>query len=107
MSTDASAHGYRYLVAHFLKALQATEDNFIDISESAVPGANTYTIEDHGQSLSNWLFAVYIHTPTIAYFDAIQARVNKEKKWVDVLTSFTRYSLPVVNWDALQPRDTE
>jgi hypothetical protein len=91
----------------FLKVLQTTEDNFVDISESAIPGTNTFTIGENGQSLSNWLFAVYAHTPTIAYFDAIRARVNKEKQWVDTLASFTMYSLPVMNWNALQPRDPE
>lgn len=99
------AHGYCYPVAIFLKVLQTTEDNFVDISESAIPGTNTYRIEENGQSLSDWLFAVYVHTPTIAYFDAIQARVDKERKWVDTLTSFTMYSLPAVNWDTLEPRN--
>ena len=100
MSTDVSADGYPSTL--FLKALQTTEDNFVDISESAVPGTNTYTIEDDGQSLSDWLFAVYVHTPTVAYFDAAQEKVDKAKKWVETLKSFTMYSLPPVDWDALQ-----
>jgi len=79
--------------------LQTTDDKFVDISESAIPGTNTYTIEDNGQSMSNWLFAVYVHSPTIAYFDAAQARVNKAKKWVETLESFATYSLPPVDWD--------
>lgn len=87
--------------------LQTTEDNFIDISESGIPGTNTYTIEDNGQKLSNWLFAVYVHSPTIAYFNAIRTRVEKERKWVDALTSFTMYSLPLMDWDAFQPPDPE
>lgn len=102
-----SARGYLYPVAIFLKAFQTTEDNFIDISESATPGTNTYTIEDNGQILSSWLFAVYAHTPTIAYFDAIRTRVEKQKKWLDTLTSFTTYSLPAINYDALQSPDPE
>ena len=92
-------------VALFLKALQTTDDNFIDISESAIPGTNTYTIEDSGQSLSNWLFAVYVHTPTIAYFNGVRARINKTTKWVETLKSFATYSLPAVNWDTLEPQD--
>ena len=80
--------------------LQTTDDDFIDISESAIPGTNTYTIEDNGQILSNWLFAVYVHTPTVAYFDAVQEMVDKEKRWVNSLTSFTTYSLRRANWDA-------
>lgn len=88
-------------VTIFLKALQTTDDDFIDISESAIPGTNTYTIEGNGQSLSDWLFAVYVHSPTIAYFDALQARVDKEKKWVGALTSFSTYSLPTADWDTL------
>jgi len=103
MSTDVSTNGY--FVAILLEALQTTDDNFVDISESAIPGMNTYTIEDNGRSLSNWLFAVYVHTPTIAYFDAVEARVDKAKKWVETLKSFTAYSLPAVDWDALQPQD--
>lgn len=91
-----------YSIALFLKTLQTTEDNFVDISESAVPGTNSYTIEDNGQSLSSWLFAIYVHTPSVAYFDAVQTRVDKAKKWVETLTSFTTYSLPPVDWDALQ-----
>jgi hypothetical protein len=94
-----------YSVALFLKALQTTDDNFVDISESAIPGMNVYTIEDSGKSLSNWLFAVYVHTPTVAYFDAVQARLDKAKKWVETLTSFTTYSLAPVDWDALGSPD--
>ena len=100
MSTHLSTNGCPATI--FLKASQTTDDNFIDISDSAIPGVNTYTIEDCGQSLSNWLFAVYAHTPTIAYFNAIRSRVDKEKKWVDSLTSFTRYSLPAVSWTTPQ-----
>ena len=71
-------------VAPFLEALQVTtDDNFIHISESAIPDTNTYTIENSGQSLSNWLFAVYVHTPTIAYFNGVRARINKTTKWVE------------------------
>ena len=97
----------RPMVILLLKTFQATDDNFIDISESAIPGTNIYIIEDNGQSLSNWLFAVYAHTPTVAYFNAAQARLDRERKWVDTLTSFTMYNLPVADWDALQLQDTD
>lgn len=100
-STLRDGSGKPYAIPPF----STTDDNFIDISESAMPGTNTYTIEDNGQSLSNWLFAVYVHSPTIAYFDAMQAKLDKEKEWVDTLTSFTIYTLPGTNWDPLQPQD--
>ena len=105
MLADVSTDGYP--VAIFLKGLQTTDDDFVDISESAVPGANTYTIEDNGQCLSNWLFAVYVHTPTIAYADAVKARINKTTEWVETLKSFTTYSIPALNWDALHLPDPE
>jgi len=100
-STLKDGSGKSYTIPPFL----VTDDNFVDISASAIPGDNTYTIEDNGKSLSNWLFAIYVHTPTIAYFDAVQAKVDKAKKWVETLQSFTRYSLPEVNWDAGQLQD--
>jgi len=100
-STLKDGSGKSYAIPPFL----TTSDNFIDISESAIPGTNTYTIEDNGQSLSNWLFAVFVHTPTIAYFDAVKARIDRTAKWVGALKSFTTYSLPAVNWDVLQPQD--
>ena len=103
MSTNVSTNDYP--VAILLEALQTTDDNFVDISESAIPGTNTYTIQDNGQSLSNWLFAVFVHTPTIAYFNAVEARVDRAKNWVETLKSFAAYSLPVMGWDALQPQD--
>jgi len=100
-----STHVGRYVddghpFAIFLKALQTTDDDFVDISESAIPGTNVYTIEDNGQCLSNWLFAVYVHTPTVAYTDAARARIDKTTEWVETLKSFTAYSLPAAYWDA-------
>ena len=96
-------NGYHFI---FPNAWQTTDDNFVDISESAIPGTNTYTIEDNGQILSNWLFAIYIHTPTIAYFDGVKTRIDRTAKWVETLKSFAMYSLPAVNWDVLQPQDS-
>jgi len=94
-STLKDDSGKSYAIPPFL----TTDDSFVDISGSAIPGTNTYTIEDNCQSLSNWVFAVYVHTPTIAYFNAVRTRIDKASKWVETLKSFTTYSLPAANWD--------
>ena len=95
----------RPLLAIFLNALQTTDDNFVDISESAIPGPNAYTIEDNGQRLCDWLFAVYVHTPTVAYADAAKVRIDKATEWAETLKSFATYSLPAVCWDARHSPD--
>jgi hypothetical protein len=82
---------YFIFVSHFVSKNKTTANDFVDFSADVVAGQNTLQISNQGGlDMSDYVFAIYVHTPTAAHVAQVHARADQATRWQKLLERISK-----------------